>query len=53
MMQAEQNQRSIMSTMTRVSQTVVNKDDPHIREALEINHRFVDSNIHETLNRLK
>ena len=49
----EKQQRSVMSTMSRVSASVLNRDDPHIQAALELNHRFVDKNIHETLNRLK
>jgi hypothetical protein len=46
-------QRSVMSTLSRVSASVINREDPHIQAALELNHRFVDKNIHETLNRLK
>lgn len=51
--QFENQQRSVLSTLSRVSATVINRDDPHIQAALELNHRFVDKNIHETLNRLK
>lgn len=49
----EKQQRSVMSTLSRVSASVINREDPHIQAALELNHRFVDKNIHETLNRLK
>lgn len=49
----ENQQRSVMSTMSKVSGSIINREDPHIRAALELNHRFVDKNIHETLNRLK
>ena len=51
--QLENQQRSVLSTLSRVSASVINRDDPHIQAALELNHRFVDKNIHETLNRLK
>lgn len=49
----ENQHGSVMSTMSKVSGSVINREDPHIRAALELNHRFVDKNIHETLNRLK
>ena len=49
----ENQHGSVMSTMSKMSGGVINHEDPHIRAALELNHRFVDKNIHETLNRLK
>lgn len=51
--QFENQHGSVMSTLSRVSASVINREDPHIQAALELNHRFVDKNIHETLNRLK
>ena len=51
--QFDNQQRSVMSSLSKVSGSVINREDPHIRAALELNHRFVDKNIHETLNRLK
>ena len=45
---------STMSKMSGVGMTsIIKRDDPHIRAALEINHRYVNKNIHETLERLK
>ena len=33
--------------------SIIHPNDAHIRAALEINPRYVDKNIHETLDRLK
>ena len=49
-----------LSTMSRVSDgrtsnftgSVIQTNDPHIRAALQIDPKFVDKNIHETLDRL-
>ena len=50
-----------LSTMSRVSEggrttqftgSVIQTNDPHIRAALQIDPKFVDKNIHETLDRL-
>jgi hypothetical protein len=44
-----------MSTMSKISNGTANihSRDPHIRAALQIDPKFVDRNIHETLDRLK
>ena len=55
---AHQSVMSTMSKLTGHSQAVtlqasaIQQNDAHIRAALEIDHRFVDKNIHETLDRL-
>ena len=52
------NMESIMSAgsgkYSSVGHTsIIQTNDAHIRAALEINPRYVDKNIHETLERLK
>ena len=49
-----QQQESMMSgPIPNNNPTVLSMMGPHLKPALEIDYRYIDNNIHETLARLK